>query len=117
MKKLIIFSMMLLSIIVSSITIQANELIIPQADINLRTMNYSYSTTVQDEILYLSTKLPTDIAIWYVVNSGWLNQPTDRDTLRFHIFNIKPLLDIVELLEYNQYCYFQEWQIIKFIHF
>jgi len=59
MKKLIIFSMMLFSIIVSSITIQANDLIIPEADINLRTMNYSYSTYIQDEILYLSSKLPT----------------------------------------------------------
>jgi hypothetical protein len=59
MKKLIIFSMMVLSFIVSSITIFASDLIIPEADVNIRTMNYSYSTNIQDEILYLSTILPT----------------------------------------------------------
>jgi len=59
MKKLIIFSMISLSFIVLSITIQENYLIIPEADVNIRTMNYSYETYLQDEILYLSSILPT----------------------------------------------------------
>ena len=49
---------------------------------------------------FVSTKVYTDEAIWYVVNSGWLNQPTDRDTFRFHVFNMDPLVKMTQLLGY-----------------
>jgi hypothetical protein len=49
---------------------------------------------------FVSTKVYTDEAIWYVVNSGWLNQPTDRDTFRFHVFNMDPLVKMTRLLGY-----------------
>lgn len=65
-----------------------------------RFINSNTNASLSGLAQFVSTKLPTDIAVWYVVNSGWLNQPTDRDTLRFHIFNIKPLMDIVELFGY-----------------
>jgi hypothetical protein len=34
------------------------------------------------------------------VNSGYLNQPTDRDTFRFHYYNLEPMMKIVEELGY-----------------
>ena len=49
---------------------------------------------------FVTTEMPTDVALWYCVNSGYLNQPTDRDTFRFHIFNIQPMIDIVQELGY-----------------
>ncbi len=49
---------------------------------------------------FVTTELSSDIAVWYCVNSGYLNQPTDRDTFRFHTFNMDPLIDIVNALKY-----------------
>lgn len=49
---------------------------------------------------YVLTKVPTDVAIWYCVNSGMLNQQTDRDTLRFHLFNLDVMIDILTVLKY-----------------
>ena len=49
---------------------------------------------------YVLTKIPTDTAIWYCLASGLLNQPTDRDTLRFHLFNLDVMLDIISELKY-----------------
>jgi len=37
---------------------------------------------------FVTTQVNTDVAVWYCVNSGFLNQPTDRDTFRFHFFNL-----------------------------
>ena len=54
--------MIVLSFIVSSITIQANDLTVPSADVNIRTMNYTYQTNISDEILYFSTRLPMTFA-------------------------------------------------------
>jgi hypothetical protein len=48
----------------------------------------------------VGTLVPTCCAVWYSVVSGLLNQPTDRDTLRFQIFNIEPLLELIKLLKY-----------------
>ena len=48
----------------------------------------------------MNTKVPTDVAIWYCVNSGILNQKTDRDTLRFHLFNLDVMIDILTVLNY-----------------
>lgn len=48
----------------------------------------------------VSTEVSTDVAVWYCVNSGFLNQPTTRDTFRYHCSNMKPLIDIVNVLQY-----------------
>lgn len=42
----------------------------------------------------------TDIAVWFCVNSGFLNNPTDRDTFRYHYYNLEPMIKIVETLGY-----------------
>lgn len=49
---------------------------------------------------FVNTQVSTDIAIWYCVNSGYLNQPTDRDTFRFHFYDLEPMMKIVEVLKY-----------------
>jgi hypothetical protein len=49
---------------------------------------------------FVLTKVPTDVAIWYCINSCLLNQPTDRDTVRFHLFNLDPMLDIMSVFGY-----------------
>jgi len=49
---------------------------------------------------FVLTKIPTDIAIWYCVNSCLLNQPTDRDTLRFHLYNLDIMIDILNEFKY-----------------
>lgn len=49
---------------------------------------------------FLSTQISTDIALWYCVSSGFLNQPTEKDTFRFHLFDIEHMLKLVEALGY-----------------
>jgi hypothetical protein len=49
---------------------------------------------------FVTTQISSDIAIWYCVNSGFLNQPTDRDTFRFHFYNLEPMIKITEVLGY-----------------
>lgn len=49
---------------------------------------------------FVTTQIPTDVAVWYCVNSGYLNQPTDRDTFRFHFPNVEPMIKIVKALGY-----------------
>ena len=49
---------------------------------------------------FVTTNVTSDIAVWYCVNSGYLNQPTDRDTFRFHLFNMPALIKITEALGY-----------------
>lgn len=49
---------------------------------------------------FVTTQLHTDVALWYCVNSGYLNQPTDRDTFRFHFYNLAPMVKMVEVLGY-----------------
>lgn len=49
---------------------------------------------------FVTTKVPTDVAIWYVLNSCMLNQPTDRDTVRYHMFNLDVMLEIITVLKY-----------------
>ena len=47
-----------------------------------------------------TTEVNSDIAIWFCVNSRFLNQTTDRDTFRFHLYNIEPMIKITEVLGY-----------------
>jgi len=49
---------------------------------------------------FVTTQLPSVVAVWYCVSSGYLNQPTDRDTYRFHSPNIEPMIKIVKALGY-----------------
>ncbi len=49
---------------------------------------------------YVLTKVPTDVAVWYCVNSCLLNPPTDRDTCRLHLFNMQPMLEMLKELNY-----------------
>lgn len=49
---------------------------------------------------FMITKVPSDVAIWYYVNSVLLDPPTDRDTTRLHVFNIDVMLAILEELKY-----------------
>ncbi len=49
---------------------------------------------------FVLTRVPTDVAIWYCVNSCLLDQPTDRDTVRFHMFNLNVMIDILGELGY-----------------
>jgi len=52
---------------------------------------------------YVLTRVPTDIALWYVINSCLLEQPIDRETIRYHIFNTNPILQMIELLGYTNF--------------
>ena len=49
---------------------------------------------------FVTTNVTSDVAVWYCVNSGYLNQPTDRDTFRFHVFNMDLLIRMTEALGY-----------------
>jgi hypothetical protein len=49
---------------------------------------------------FVSTQISTDIAIWYCANSGYLNQEPERDTFRFHLFDIDAMVKIVEAMGY-----------------
>jgi hypothetical protein len=44
---------------------------------------------------FVTTQVDTDVALWYCVSSGYLNQPTDRDTFRFHFYNLDPMIKMV----------------------
>lgn len=50
---------------------------------------------------FVNTQVSTDIAVWYCVNSGYLNQPTDRDTFRYHFYDLEPMMKIVQALGYS----------------
>jgi hypothetical protein len=49
---------------------------------------------------FLSTQISTDIAVWYCVSSGYFNNPTNKDTFRFHLFEIDGMVKIVQALGY-----------------
>lgn len=49
---------------------------------------------------FMNTRVSTDIAVWYCVNSGYLNQPTDRDSFRYHFYDMEPMMKIVKALGY-----------------
>lgn len=49
---------------------------------------------------FVTTQVPSDVAVWYCANSGYLNQPTDRDTFRFHVYNMKALVQMTKALGY-----------------
>ena len=49
---------------------------------------------------FVSTQVNTDIAIWYCANSGYLNNVVEKDTFRFHLYNMDPIIKIVKLLNY-----------------
>jgi hypothetical protein len=47
---------------------------------------------------FVTTQVSTDIAVWYCLSSGYLNDPTDKDTFRFHLYDVEHLLRLVKLL-------------------
>ena len=49
---------------------------------------------------FVSTQISTDIALWYCLNSGYLNQPTEKDTFRFHLFDVEHMRKLVAALGY-----------------
>lgn len=49
---------------------------------------------------YVITKVPSDIAVWYCVNSCLLDQPTNKDTCRMHAFNLDPMIEMLHELNY-----------------
>jgi hypothetical protein len=44
---------------------------------------------------FVTTQVSTDVALWYCVNSGYFNQPTDRDTFRFHFYDLEWMIKIL----------------------
>ena len=49
---------------------------------------------------FVSTQVSTDIALWYCLNSGYLNNPVEKDTFRFHLYNMKSIEKLVKFLNY-----------------
>jgi len=49
---------------------------------------------------FVSTQVSTDIALWYCANSGYLNNPVEKDTFRFHLYDMEPIMKIIKLLNY-----------------
>lgn len=49
---------------------------------------------------FVSTQISTDIAVWYCASSGFLNNPTEKDAFRFHLFDIDAMVKIVKALGY-----------------
>lgn len=49
---------------------------------------------------FVSTQINTDIAVWYCVNSGYMNVPVEKDTFRFHLFDHEHMVKIVKALGY-----------------
>ncbi len=37
---------------------------------------------------FVSTQVDTDIALWYCASSGYLNNPVEKDTFRFHLYDM-----------------------------
>jgi hypothetical protein len=56
---------------------------------------------------FVSTQVSTDIALWYTANSGFLNNPVEKDTFRFHLFNLQHILKLIRLLNYPMHQGFQ----------
>jgi hypothetical protein len=49
---------------------------------------------------FVSTQVSTDIALWFCLSSGQLNASTDRDSLRFHLFDLEHMRKLINVLEY-----------------
>lgn len=49
---------------------------------------------------FVSTQVDTDIALWYCANSGYINNPVEKDTFRFHLYDMKNIVKIIKLLGY-----------------
>jgi hypothetical protein len=65
-----------------------------------RLKNYKTYASMCGQAQFFNTQLSTDIAVWYTLNSGSLNLPTDRDTFRFHFYDLEPMMKIVQTLGY-----------------
>ena len=50
--------------------------------------------------MFVTTRVSSDVALWYVVNSGFFNLPTNRDVFRYHIFNMEPMVKMLRVLKY-----------------
>lgn len=49
---------------------------------------------------FVSTQVSTDIALWYVANSGFINNPVEKDTFRFHLYDMEYIMKLIKLLNY-----------------
>lgn len=49
---------------------------------------------------FVSTQIGTDLALWYCANSGYLNNSVEKDTFRFHLFDLQHIQRLVTLLNY-----------------
>ena len=49
---------------------------------------------------FVSTQVDSDIALWYCANSGFLNSTTEKDTFRFHLYNMPSIIKLVKMLNY-----------------
>ena len=49
---------------------------------------------------FVSTQVDTDIALWYCANSGYLNNAVEKDTFRFHLYNMEAMTKLIKLLGY-----------------
>jgi len=67
---------------------------------------------------FCSTQINTDIALWYCVNSGYLNNPTEKDTFRFHLYDLEHMVKILSLLNYPIHPGFQRHYLrTKALHY
>ena len=67
---------------------------------------------------FCSTQINTDIALWYCVNSGYLNSPTEKDTFRFHLYDLEHMVRILALLNYPLHPGFQRHYLrTKALHY
>jgi hypothetical protein len=65
-----------------------------------RLTHYNTNASLCGNPQFVISKVPVDIAIWYCINSCLLNQPTDRDTIRYHMFNLDPMIEITRVFGY-----------------
>lgn len=49
---------------------------------------------------FVATQVSTDLALWYSASSGYLNNPVEKDTFRFHLYNMDTIAKLIELLDY-----------------
>jgi hypothetical protein len=49
---------------------------------------------------FVTTQVTSDVALWYIVNSGYFNLPTNRDIFRYHIFNMEPMVKMLRVFKY-----------------
>lgn len=71
--------------------------------------------------MFVTTRVTADVALWYVVNSGFFNLPTNRDVFRYHIFNMEPMVKMLRVLKYPLHKgvkehFFRTRALLKMLH-